>query len=151
MLFPLPRRPNRILTASAILCATALGGGAARSQDAAMSMPAMSASGVPGNEALFLSESDQAMRKMMNAMAAKPGGDVDRDFVAMMAPHHQGAIEMALALLRYGSNEKLKRLAQEIIVTQQQEIAAMRLAVAEPLPASKPSPTQIGAAPNSPK
>jgi hypothetical protein len=67
---------------------------------------------------------------------------VDRDFVAMMVPHHQGAIDMALALLRHGRNERLKRLAQEIIVTQQQEIAAMRLAVGEPLPPSAASPTQ---------
>ena len=37
----------------------------------------------------------------------------------MMVPHHQGAIDMAVALLRYGRNERLKRLAQEIIVTQQ--------------------------------
>jgi hypothetical protein len=57
-------------------------------------------------------------------------------------PHHQGAIDMALAVLRYGRNEQLRRLAQEIIVTQQQEIAAMRLAVGEPLPPSVASPTQ---------
>ncbi len=45
----------------------------------------------------------------------------------MMAPHHQGAIDMAQAELRYGHNEQLRRLAQEIIVEQQQEIVAMRL------------------------
>jgi hypothetical protein len=45
-------------------------------------------------------------------------------------------------VLRYGRNERIKRLAQEIIVTQQQEIAAMRLAIGEPLPDSQPSPTQ---------
>ena len=69
-------------------------------------------------------------------MAVKPTGDVDRDFVAMMIPHHQGAIDMAQADLRYGQNEQLRRIAQEIIVTQQQEIAAMRLALGEPLPPS---------------
>jgi len=93
-------------------------------------------------EAPYLVENDAAMTKMMNGMTLKPTGDVDRDFVAMMVPHHQGAIDMALAVLRYGHNEQLKRLAQEIIVTQQQEIAAMRLAVGEPLPPSIPSPTQ---------
>lgn len=82
------------------------------------------------------------MTKMMNDMAVMPTGDVDRDFVAMMVPHHQGAIDMALAVLRYGRNEQVKRLAQEIIVTQQQEIAAMRLALGQPLPPSAPSPTQ---------
>ena len=40
---------------------------------------------------------------MMADMAIKPTGDVDRDFVAMMVPHHQGAIDMAQAVLRYGT------------------------------------------------
>jgi hypothetical protein len=89
----------------------------------------------------FLSENDAAMNKMMADMAAKPTGDVDHDFVAMMVPHHQGAIDMAKAVLRYGHNEQIRRMAQEIVVTQQQEIAAMRLAVGEPLPASAASPS----------
>jgi uncharacterized protein (DUF305 family) len=50
---------------------------------------------------------------------------------------------MALAVLRYGQNEKIRRLAQEIIVTQQQEIAAMRLAVGEPLPHHSAMPSAI--------
>ena len=91
-------------------------------------------------EAPFLAENDAAMAKMMAAMEITPSGDVDRDFVAMMAPHHQGAIDMAQALLRYGHNEQLRRLAQEIIVTQQQEIAAMRLALGQPLPPSVAAP-----------
>src|SRR5258707_13452724 len=89
------------------------------------------------------------MNKMMANMAVKPTGDVDRDFVAMMTPHHQGAIEMAKAVLRSGRNEQIRRLAQEVIVTQQQEIAAMRLAIGDPLPPSVPSPTQISATPTS--
>jgi uncharacterized protein (DUF305 family) len=76
-------------------------------------------------------------------MAIKPSGDVDRDFVEMMIPHHQGAIDMAKAVLRYSRNDRIRRLAQEIIVTQQQEITAMRLTVGDRLPASYPSPTQI--------
>jgi uncharacterized protein (DUF305 family) len=110
----------------------------AQMRDPAASAHAPAAAGtVPdrqktADEAPFLAENDAAMRKMMADMAAKPTGDVDRDFVAMMAPHHQGAIDMAQALLRHGSNEQLKRLAQEIIVTQQQEIAVMRLAIGEP-------------------
>ena len=96
----------------------------------------------PGSsEATFLNENDIAMTTMMKDMAIKPTGDVDRDFVAMMVPHHQGGIDMAVAVLRHGHNEQLRRLAQEIIVTQQQEIAAMHLAIGEPLPTSKPSPT----------
>jgi Domain of unknown function (DUF305) len=94
-------------------------------------------------EAPFLAENHAAMTKMMNDMAVKPTGDVDTDFVAMMVPHHQGAIDMAVAVLRYGRNPQIRRLAQEIIVTQQQEIAAMRLAVGEPLPPSVPAPSQV--------
>src|SRR5260370_266984 len=101
------------------------------------------------DEQPFLSENDAAMNKMMADMAVKPTGDVDRDFVAMMTPHHQGAIEMAQAVLRSGRNEQIRRLAQEVIVTQQQEIAAMRLAIGDPLPPSVPSPTQISANPTS--
>jgi hypothetical protein len=75
-------------------------------------------------------------------IATKPTADIDRDFVATMASHHQGAIDMAVVFLRYGHNEQLRRLAQEIVVTQQQEIAAMALAIGEPLPPSIASPTQ---------
>ncbi len=95
------------------------------------------------DEAPFLQENDAAMVKMMNDMAVKPTGDVNRDFVEMMLPHHQGAIDMAVAYLRYGNNEQLKRIAQEIIVDQQQEIAAMRMALGDPLPASNAVPTQV--------
>jgi uncharacterized protein (DUF305 family) len=90
----------------------------------------------------FLSENATAMNKMMADMTVQPTGDVDRDFVAMMVPHHQGAIDMAQAELRYGHNEQLRRIAQEIVVTQQQEIPAMRLAVGEELPPSLAAPTQ---------
>lgn len=76
------------------------------------------------------------MKRMMQAMSIKPSGNVDKDFVNMMVPHHQGAIDMAIAVLRYGHNEKIRRIAQEIIVTQQQEIVAMRMAVGEHLPAT---------------
>jgi hypothetical protein len=94
------------------------------------------------DESAFLRESDAAMTKMMNDMAAKPSGDVDRDFVAMMTPHHQGAIDMAVIELRYGKNEQLRRIAQEIIVDQMQEIATMKLAIGQPATDTTPVPTQ---------
>ena len=100
----------------------------------------------PEAEASYLSENVAAMTKMMIDMGIRPSGDVDADFVAMMVPHHQGAIEMAQAELRYGRNEQLRRMAQEIIVTQQQEIAAMRLAVGQPLPPSSPALDQVSSA-----
>jgi Domain of unknown function (DUF305) len=91
-------------------------------------------------ELSFLAENDAAMKKMMAGMAINPSGSVDEDFVALMIPHHQGAVDMSRAELRYGHNEQLRRLAQEIIVTQQQEIAAMRLALGQPL---GPSPSSF--------
>jgi Domain of unknown function (DUF305) len=88
----------------------------------------------PAAEAPYLADNVAAMTKMMVDMGIRPSGDVDADFVAMMVPHHRGAIEMARAELRYGHNEQLKRMAQEIIVTQLQEIAAMHLVLGQPLP-----------------
>ena len=97
----------------------------------------------PAAEAPYLAENVSAMTKMMIDMGIRPSGDVDADFVAMMVPHHQGAIEMAQAELRHGRNEPLRRMAQEIIVTQLQEITAMRLSLGQALPPSVPSPDQI--------
>ena len=87
----------------------------------------------PAAEAPYLAENVSAMTKMMIDMGIRPSGDVDADFVAMMVPHHHGAIEMAQAELRYGSNERLRRMAQEIIITQLQEITAMRLSLGQAL------------------
>ena len=114
-------------------------------------MPVQQVADRPGHsdEQPFLSENDAAMNKMMANMKIKPTGDVDRDFVAMMVPHHQGAVEMAQAELKYGHNEQLRRLAQEIVVTQQQEITVMRLAVGDELPSVAASPAQPGAMPSS--
>src|SRR6202048_2357287 len=100
----------------------------------------------PAAEAPYLADNVSAMTKMMIDMGIRPSGDVDTDFVAMMVPHHQGAIEMAQAELRYGRNEQLRRLSQEIIVTQQQEVVAMRLALGQPLPLPAPAPDQVRSA-----
>jgi Domain of unknown function (DUF305) len=93
----------------------------------------------------FNAENAAAMSKMMAGMAIKSSNDIDRDFAGMMIPHHQGAIDMAEAELRHGHNEHLRRLAQEIIVEQQQEIAAMKLALGDALPAPVAAPTQPAA------
>ncbi len=69
------------------------------------------------------------MTRMMAAMEIAPTGDADRDFVAGMVPHHQGAVEMAEAELKFGKNVALERIAQEIIVTQRDEIVAMHRAL----------------------
>jgi uncharacterized protein (DUF305 family) len=77
-------------------------------------------------EKSFLAMTQAAMGSMMAGMQAAPRGDVDQDFIAQMVPHHQGAIDMARAELRYGRNEQLRRIAQEIIVEQQAEITVMQ-------------------------
>ena len=75
---------------------------------------------------------NDAMARMHRDMAMPSSGDSDRDFAAMMIPHHQGAIDMARVLLKYGQDERLKRLAQSIIVEQGQEINYMRTLLEAP-------------------
>jgi uncharacterized protein (DUF305 family) len=87
----------------------------------------------------FYSLMDEAMERMHAAMHVNPSGDIDRDFARMMVPHHQGAIDMAVAELRFGKDERLRRLAQAIIVEQGQEITLMQSILDEtpaPLPSS---------------
>jgi len=87
----------------------------------------------------FAAAMDSAMARMDHDMMQPSGGDADRDFAAMMIPHHQGAIEMAEAELRFGHDPVLRRLAQGIIVEQQQEIVVMRQALAALPPAALPA------------
>jgi Domain of unknown function (DUF305) len=96
------------------------------------------------NDSQFMADCTAAMNRMMVAMQIQPSGNADADFVAMMVPHHQGAIDMARAELLYGQNETLRRMAQEIIVTQQQEIVAMQQALDQ---SSSASPTGPGSTP----
>jgi uncharacterized protein (DUF305 family) len=70
----------------------------------------------------------QAMDDMHEQMhGVKSSGNVDEDFVRLMLPHHQAAIEMAKVELLCGKDGVNRRLAQEIIVDQQSEIDLMRL------------------------
>jgi hypothetical protein len=84
--------------------------------------------GPPGaaSQASFERLMAEAMDRMDRGMSITHSGDPDRDFAAMMIPHHQGAIDMAKAELQFGQNQALRRLAQGIIVEQQQEIELMR-------------------------
>jgi uncharacterized protein (DUF305 family) len=74
------------------------------------------------------SEFNSSMAKMHAAMASVvPSGKSDVDFVRLMLPHHQAAIDMAKIQLRYGKDPEMRRLAQEIITDQQSEIDLMQL------------------------
>jgi len=68
---------------------------------------------------------------MHDGMDVGYSGDSDRDFATMMIPHHQGAVDMALAELRFGHHEQLRRLAAGMIVEQRSEIASMEKILAE--------------------
>jgi Domain of unknown function (DUF305) len=73
------------------------------------------------------SELIASMDKMHMAMAAvAQSGNSDVDFVRLMIPHHQGAIDMAKIQLLYGKDPQMRRLAQEIITDQQLEIELMQ-------------------------
>ena len=77
--------------------------------------------------AAFKREMDRGMAKMMRDMHA-PGysGVADVDFLAMMIPHHEGAVEMARLELIHGRDPVTRRLAEEIIASQQVEIEGMQ-------------------------
>jgi uncharacterized protein (DUF305 family) len=85
---------------------------------------------VKGNQAVAdddWSELVASMDKMHMAMGAvKRSGDSDVDFVRLMLPHHQAAIDMAKTQLLHGKDPKMRRLAQEIITDQQLEIELMQ-------------------------
>jgi uncharacterized protein (DUF305 family) len=53
-------------------------------------------------------------------------GDIDRDFVALMVPHHQSAVEMARVYLKHGKNPELRRLSENVIASQEAEIHQLR-------------------------
>ncbi len=80
----------------------------------------------------FAKEMDAGMAKMMDAMHG-PGytGNPDVDFLAMMIPHHAGAVEMARLVLIHGKDPLTRRMAEEIIAAQTAEIETMqrRLAI----------------------
>jgi hypothetical protein len=75
----------------------------------------------------FSAEMHTAMTKMSKDMEAAPmTGDPDKDFLAMMIPHHEGAVEMARLVLLHGRDPLVRKLAEEIIAAQQAEITTMR-------------------------
>ena len=73
------------------------------------------------------SEMHALMGTMMAAMSRAPmTGDPDHDFLSMMIPHHQGAVDMARLVLVHGRDPLTRQLAEEIIASQSAEIASMQ-------------------------
>lgn len=84
-------------------------------------MPGMAPDQFPADRAMM-----DGMNAMNQAMKDAPmTGDPDHDFVAMMIPHHQGAIDMAKVELRFGKDANMRKLANAIIAAQKEEIAEM--------------------------
>jgi uncharacterized protein (DUF305 family) len=79
-----------------------------------------------GNEEAMkaFAAANEKMMQGMHGMAMS--GDVDRDFVTMMIPHHQGAIDMAEVVLKYGKDPEIKALAGAIVAAQEKEIGEMK-------------------------
>jgi len=95
------------------------------------------------------SELIASMDKMHMAMeAVERSGSVDVDFVSLMVPHHQAAIDMAKTQLLYGKDPQMRRLAQEIITDQQSEIELMQRWLKQPKPEAakekQPTPPETG-------
>lgn len=73
----------------------------------------------------FYKDAREAMTQMDAAMKSADNiltGSVDADFIRLMIPHHQGAVDMAKAELLHGTDPALKNIAQEIIAEQTIEI-----------------------------
>jgi uncharacterized protein (DUF305 family) len=69
-----------------------------------------------------------SMDRMDAAMASvRPSETSDMDFVRLMLPHHQAAVEMARTELLDGHDQQVRRLAQEILADQESEIQLMQL------------------------
>lgn len=75
----------------------------------------------------FAKEMHAGMERMMHDMHS-PGftGNADVDFLAMMIPHHEGAVEMARLVLVHGRDPVTRRLAEDIIASQVVEIEGMK-------------------------
>lgn len=84
--------------------------------------PAAAAQKAAPSSQEFQAANDRMHRDMGVALT----GDADRDFLAGMIPHHQGAIDMAEVVLRHGKDARVRQLAEEIIRAQKAEIAQMQ-------------------------
>jgi uncharacterized protein (DUF305 family) len=111
-----------VLAAAALLApAVLLSAQSVRAEDMKGMNKPMKPAATPADKAFAAS-----MRTMMRNMTVKPTGNPDKDFVLMMMPHHQGAIDMAKVELQYGTDPELRQLATDIVAAQEKEIEQMK-------------------------
>ena len=116
---PLNRCATHLVLLASLVFAAAVGA-ADKSHPAKPKIPQTSTS-------KFYVEMEKGMNKMMVDMhGARETGNPDIDFMAMMIPHHEGAVEMARLVLIHGQDPLVRRLAEEIISSQQVEIESMK-------------------------
>lgn len=124
----MPDARSRLAAAAAVVLLAA--GAPARAQMSHDAMPGMHHGAVPGTadaaEDPIGASMHAAMRRMEAAMNRPPAGDPDVDFARQMIPHHEGAVDMARAVLASGKDPAIENLAREIIASQEREIAILR-------------------------
>lgn len=85
---------------------------------------------MPDGSMMHNNHANTAMDEMMHDMTAslegKTGSEFDKEFLAQMIVHHEGAVEMARMVLEQSSEPKLKDFAQDIIDVQASEIKMMK-------------------------
>ncbi len=92
----------------------------------AQAMPALQLGTAPTGASPSTDAYRAAMNTMSHGMAIPYTGDADKDFVDGMIPHYRGAVAMAQVGLKYGKDPQMRKLAQNIIASQNKEIASMK-------------------------
>lgn len=124
---------TRLTTAVAALAI--VGGLSAQAQTAApgaqqpqaqQSQPMSSPGSMPGHQGPADKDYMQAMERMQQNMPKQMSGDADKDFARMMLPHHQSAVDMAKAQLQHGKDPMLRKMAEDIVRSQEKEIAELK-------------------------
>lgn len=89
----------------------------------------------------MLKDYTKSMTSMHNEMMVGMGyNDPDTAFAKGMLGHHRGAVDMAKIELKYGTDETMRKLAQDIIDSQQLEIDILNKWLASHPDAPKPKP-----------
>lgn len=111
---------KKLLTALCISCVS-ISYAAAESQDSKIMDMVKEKAKSASSQAL-----EKVNEKMNKGMTMKMTGDADIDFMKSMLTHHQGAVDMANVELKYGKDPEAKKLAEDIVATQEKQINQMQ-------------------------